>query len=196
VNSGIATCIFSQSGTWKFSKVPNHNNLLLQGNYYGVSVLENRNNKWVFRNKITGFDYSSRYFEITNSLDVFVSHEYKGVFRFRLDENLLKANKFITYTTPTKGKNASLVKFNNQIYYAYKDGILKLNSKTYEFEKDKLLSSVFENDEYTSGKMIVDNSNKIWLFSKNYIHYFTLSKLSSDLKQNNIPIPAALTARS
>jgi len=41
--------------------------------------------------------------------------------------------------------------------------------------------------------MIVDNSNKIWLFSKNYIHYFTLSKLSSDLKQNNIPIPAALT---
>jgi DNA-binding CsgD family transcriptional regulator len=193
VNSGIATCIFSQSGTWKFSKVPNHNNLLLQGNYYGVSVLENRNNKWVFRNKITGFDYSSRYFEITNSLDVFVSHEYKGVFRFRLDENLFKTNKFITYKTPTKGKNASLVKFNNQIYYAYKDGILKLNSKTNEFEKDKLLSSVFENDEYTSGKMIVDNSNKIWLFSKNYIHYFTLSKLSSDLKQNNIPIPAALT---
>ena len=68
-----------------------------------------------------------------------------------------------------------------------------MNLKTNEFEKDKLLSSVFENDEYTSGKMIVDNSNKIWLFSKNYIHYFTLSKLSSDLKQNNIPIPAALT---
>ncbi len=193
INSGVANCIFSQSGTWKFSKIPNHNNLLLQGNYYGISVLENINNKWVFRNKITGFDYSARYFEITNSLDVFVSHEYKGVFRFKLDQNLLKTNKFITYKKPTKGKNASLVKFNNQIYYAYKDGILKLNSKTNEFEKDKLLSSVFENDEYTSGKMIVDNSNKIWLFSKNYIHYFTLSKLSSDLKQNNIPIPAALT---
>jgi DNA-binding CsgD family transcriptional regulator len=193
INSGVAICIFSQSGTWKFSKVPNHSNLLLQGNYYGVSVLENLSNKWVFRNKITGFDYSSRYFEITNSLDVFVSHEYKGVFRFKLDQNLIKTNKFITYKTPTKGKNASLVKFNNQIYYAYKDGILKLNSKTNEFEKDKLLSSVFEKDEYTSGKMIVDNSNKIWLFSKNYIHYFTLSKLSSDLKQNNIPIPAALT---
>ena len=193
INSGVANSLFSQSGSWKFSKIPNHNNLLLQGNYYGISVLENINNKWVFRNKITGFDYSARYFEITNSLDVFVSHEYKGVFRFKLDQNLLKTNKFITYKTPTKGKNASLVKFNNQIYYAYKDGILKLNSKTNEFEKDKLLSSVFENDEYTSGKMIVDNSNKIWLFSKNYIHYFTLSKLSSDLKQNNIPIPAALT---
>jgi DNA-binding CsgD family transcriptional regulator len=79
------------------------------------------------------------------------------------------------------------------IYYAYKEGIFKLNTTSKEFEKDKLLSSVFEKDEYTSGKMIVDNSNKIWLFSKNYIHYFTLSKLSSDLKQNTIPIPSALT---
>jgi AraC family transcriptional regulator, chitin signaling transcriptional activator len=193
INSGMANCIFSQSGTWKFTKVPNHSNLLLQGNYYGVSVIEKINDKWVFRNKIVGFDYSSRYFEVTNSLDVYVSHEYKGVFRFRLDQKLFKTNKFYTYKTPTKGKNASLVKFNNRIYYAFKDGIMKLNSKSNEFEKDNLLSSVFENDEYTSGKMIVDNSNKIWLFSKNYIHYFTLSKLSSDLKQNNIPIPAALT---
>ena len=193
VGNGNATPIFSQSGTWKFSTVPNHNNLLLQGNYYGISVLEKVNNQWVFRNKISGFGYSSRYFEVTNSLDVYVSHEYKGVFRLKLDNNLLKTNKFVTYQSPTKGKNASLVKFNNVIYYAYKEGIFKLNTTSKEFEKDKLLSSVFEKDEYTSGKMIVDNSNKIWLFSKNYIHYFTLSKLSSDLKQNTIPIPSALT---
>ena len=193
VENGNATPIFSQSGTWKFSSIPNHKNLLLQGNYYGISVLENINNKWVFRNKISGFDYSSRYFEVTNSLDVYVSHEYKGVFRLKLDNKLLKTSKFTTYQYPTKGKNASLVKFNNVIYYAYKEGIFKLNTNSKEFEKDKLLSSVFEKDEYTSGKMIVDKSNKIWLFSKNYIHYFTLSKLSSDLKQNTIPIPSSLT---
>ena len=193
IENGNATPIFSQSGTWKFSSIPNHKNLLLQGNYYGISVLENINNTWTFRNKISGFDYSSRYFEITNSLDVYVSHEYKGVFRLKLDDKILKTIKFITYKSPTKGKNASLVKFNNVIYYAYKEGIFKLNTTSKEFEKDKLLSSVFEKDEYTSGKMIVDNSNKIWLFSKNYIHYFTLSKLSSDLKQNTIPIPSALT---
>jgi DNA-binding CsgD family transcriptional regulator len=193
VENGNATPIFSQSGTWKFSSVPNHKNLLLQGNYYGISVLQNVNNKWIFRNKISGFDYSSRYFEVTNSLDVYVSHEYKGVFRLKLDDKLLKTSKFIAYKSPTKGKNASLVKFNNIIYYAYKEGIFKLNATSKEFEKDKLLSSVFEKDEYTSGKMIVDKSNKIWLFSKNYIHYFTLSKLSSDLKQNTIPIPSSLT---
>lgn len=188
-----AKCIFFQSGTWKFETVPQHGNMLLQGNYYGISVLEKINNQWVFRNKIRGFNYSSRYFEITNSLEIYVSHEYKGVFRFQIDSKLLQASPFIAYSYPKKGKYSSLIKFNNEIYYAYKEGIFKLNPKTKQFKKDNLLSSVFEKDEYTSGKLIVDNSNRFWLFSKNYIHYFSLSKLSNQLKKNVIPIPASLT---
>jgi len=193
ITNDSARSIFSASGTWKFEPVPNAKNQLLQGNYYGISVLEKVNNQWIFKNKIQGFDYSSRYFEITNNFDVYVSHEYKGIFRLKLDQTLSKTNGFYTYKSPKKGKNASLVKFNNAIYYAYKDGIFKLNSTTKLFEKDNVLSSIFEKDEYTSGKLIVDNSNKIWLFSKNYIHYFSASKLSNQLKQNVIPIPSSLT---
>ena len=193
IENAVAKIIFSQSGTWKFNTVPRHQNILLQGNYYGISVLEKVNNHWVFRNKIKGFDYSSRYFEVTNSLEVYVSHEYKGIFRFQMDDKLSKASPFIAYTNPSKGRYSSLIKFNNEIYYAYKEGIFKLNSKTKQFKKDDLLSSVFEKDEYTSGKLIDDNSNKFWLFSKNYIHYFSLSKLSNQLKKNVIPIPASLT---
>lgn len=193
ITNDSARSIFSGSGTWKFEIVPNSKNQLLQGNYYGISVLEKVNNQWVFRNKVQGFDYSSRYFEVSNNLDVYVSHEYKGIFRLKLDKTLSKTNGFYTYKSPDKGKSASLTKFNDAIYYAYKGGIFKLNPATKLFEKDNLLSSIFEKDEYTSGKLIVDNSNKIWLFSKNYIHYFSASKLSNQLKQNVIPIPSSLT---
>ncbi|WP_155076834.1 triple tyrosine motif-containing protein [Flavobacterium sp. MC2016-06] len=193
INNDSARSIFSASGSWKFEPVPNNKNQLLQGNYYGISVLEKVNNQWIFKNKITGFDYSSRYFEIADNFDLYVSHEYKGIFRLKLDKSLQKTHGFYTYKSPLKGKNASLTKFNNSIYYAYKGGIFKLNPRTKLFEKDGLLSSIFEKDEYTSGKLIVDNSNKIWLFSKNYIHYFSASKLSSQLKQNVIPIPSSLT---
>lgn len=185
--------IFSQSGTWKIEVIPNKNNLLLQGNYYGMSILEKVNNQWVFRNKVLGFNYSSKHFEITNSNEVYVSHEYKGVFRFQLDSNYKNGSKLFAYIKPVKGKNASLTKFNNTIYYAYKDGILKLNQKTKQFEKDKLLSAVFENNEYTSGKLILDSSNKLWIFSKNYINYFSVNKLSSDLKKNLISIPSSIS---
>ena len=191
--SGTAKCIFSQSGTWKFSTLPQQKDKLLQGNYYGLSVLEKVNNQWVFKNKIKGFNYSAKYFELSKTNDLYVSHEYKGIFRLKVAAGFSKVESNFIYATPTKGKNACLAKYNDEIYYAYKSGVFKLNSSTKNFEKDVTLSKIFENDEYTSGRMLVDGSNRIWFFSKNYIYYFSLSKLSSELKQSSIPIPSVLT---
>lgn len=193
IEGDLSKQIFSQSGTWKFELAPKNKNILLQGNYYGISVLEKINNQWIFRNKISGFDYSSKYFEITNTNEIYVSHEYKGVFRFQLDSDYRKGSKLFAYTNPVKGKNASLSKFNNTIYYACKKGFYKLNQKTQQFEREKILSALFDKDEYTSGKLILDSSNKLWVFSKNHINYFTINKLNSDLKRNVISIPSSIT---
>jgi DNA-binding CsgD family transcriptional regulator len=193
INNDAAKAIYSSSGTWKFEAIPGKNELLLQGNYSGISVLEKKDNQWGFRNKISGFNYSSKYFEITKSNDIYLSHEYKGVFTFKVDQSFTKSSNFKAFKTPTKGKNASLIQFNNQIYYANKEGFYILNQKTKTFSKDKALSNVFEKDEYTSGKLIVDRSNKMWLFSKNYINYFTVSKLSNQLKIHSIPISSSLS---
>ncbi len=193
LENGIVRKIFDQSGTWKFETIPNHKNLLIQGNYFGFSILEKINDQWVFRNKISGFDYSSKFFEINKNLEVYVCHEYKGILRLQLDSNLKTANNVFAYNSPKKGKNACLAKFNNSIYYAYKEGIFKLDEKSKQFLKDPILSKVFDNNEYKSGKLMVDKSNKLWLFSKNYINYFSLSKLGTNLKQNAIPISATLT---
>lgn len=193
VNGAIANLIFSGSGTWKFEPYGGNNNYILQGNYNGISVLEKRNNKWVFKNKIQGFDYSSKHFEIIGKNDVYVSHEYKGVYKFTIDNLISKATNILKFKNPKKGKNACLVKYNNFIYYASKEGVFKLNNITKSFIKDKSLSSMYQNDEYVTGKMIVDNSNKLWFFTKNYIHYYSYGKLSTELKKNSLPIPSSLT---
>jgi AraC family chitin signaling transcriptional activator len=185
--------MISSIGTWNFKNVPNHKELLLQGNYYGISVLEKANNQWRFRNKLKGFDYSSKYFEINQNDAIYVSHEYKGLFRLLFDKKLHTINSFATYKNPGKGKNSCLIKFNNAIYYSYKEGVFKLDNKTKQFKKDVLLSSVFDNDLYTSGIMIVDNSNKLWLFSKNHINYYSSNKLNNKLSKSSIPIPVSLT---
>ncbi|MFY8213728.1 MAG: two-component regulator propeller domain-containing protein, partial [Flavobacterium sp.] len=149
IDSITAKCIFSQSGTWKFLPIPNQKDKLLQGNYYGLSVLQKVDNKWTFRNRIKGFNYSAKYFELSNANDLYISHEYKGIFRVRLDNALTKLESTYIYTSPTKGKNACLAKFNGAIYYAYKSGIYKLNSSSKLFERESTLSKIFENDEYT-----------------------------------------------
>lgn len=193
VRGNNATMVFSASGTWRFETAPGRRDLLLQGNYYGISVLQQVNGSWSFRNRISGYDFSAKYFELTSRKDILISHEYKGIFRMHVDSDYRKGSGLKTYSTPTKGKNAGLVKFNGRIYYAYKDGVFRLDEKSGNFVKDGFLSNIFEKDEYTSGNLIVDNSNKLWLFTKNYINYFSPGKLSAGLKQNVIPIPASLT---
>jgi hypothetical protein len=64
-----------KSGTWKFESVSGQKAFARQLLWdFGI---EKVNNQWRFRNKITGFDSSARYFEITDALEVYVSHEYK-----------------------------------------------------------------------------------------------------------------------
>lgn len=192
IQAQTATQIFSGIGTWKFEAHPTNPNLIIQGNYLGLSILEKKPDGWKFRNRIAGFDYSSRFFAVNGNY-VYISHEYKGVFRVTINESFTKAKNFHAYKTPLKGKNASLNTLNGEIYYAYKEGIFKLNTKTNEFKKQEQLSKIFANDEYTSGKLIPDKSGKLWFFSKNYINYFSSGKLNADLKHNVIPIPSSLT---
>lgn len=192
VNGNTAMPVFSASGTWKFDKHPNNPNLLLQGNYHGISILERKNGSWNFRNWIKGFDYSSRYFEVSGN-NIYISHEYKGVFRITADAGFRKATSFKAYKYPAKGKNSSLAKFNSQIYYASKDGFFSLNPTSGKFERNDYLSKAFTKDEYTSGKLATDRSDRLWFFTRNYINYFSSGKLNADLKHNIIPIPSSLT---
>lgn len=193
INGGQANLLFNGSGTWKFEPHPTDRNKLIQGNYYGLSVLEKVNGSWKFKNKITGFDYSSRYFALSGNNEIYVSHEYKGVFRIKADNNYTRITDFEAYKTPAKGKNASLSRFNNTIYYASKEGLFVLNNKTKQFEKNEKLSKLFNHDEYMSGKLTTDKSDRLWFFTKNYINYFSPGKLNAELKHNAIAIPSSLT---
>jgi DNA-binding CsgD family transcriptional regulator/ligand-binding sensor domain-containing protein len=193
IDNNNSRLISGNSGTWKFAAVPGNSNLLLQGNYAGISVLKKINNQWIYSKKIKGFEYSSKYFEICKNGEICVSHEYKGVYKLKIDKDFTQCFSFKKFENPTKGKNASLVKFNNTIYYANKSGIFKLNEFKSIFEKDDFLSKTFEKEEYKSGKLVVDKSNKLWIFTKNYINYFSLGKLSEALKRNIIPIPSSMS---
>ncbi len=130
IKGNTAIHVFNNSGTWKFEPHPYLPNLLLQGNYHGISILENTGSGWKFRNWIKGFDYSSRFFEISGRNDIYISHEYKGIFRITADAGYTKAVDFRAYKNPSKGKNSSLGKFNNQIFYASKDGFFRLDTKS------------------------------------------------------------------
>ncbi|WP_238987216.1 helix-turn-helix and ligand-binding sensor domain-containing protein [Confluentibacter flavum] len=180
-------------GTWGIKRIENKKDVLLQGNYNGLNIIEKVNGKWQLKNKINGFDISSRYFEMLNSTEVVVSHEYKGVFKIKLEDDLTKVKTVFQDTSVSKGAKSSLIKYNGNILYAYNEGVFKYNIKAQKFIKDTIFSELFNKDEYTSGKLVVDSkSGKLWGFSNYNISYVSPRKLSNIPNINKISLPSSL----
>ncbi len=193
INRDKADLIVDIQGTWNIIAIDEDRNTLLQGNYDGLNVIEKINNKWQFKNNIEGFNISSKFFEIYNKNQIFVSHESKGVYKINVNDDYTKAEKIVRDTLIDKGLNSSIVKYNNNILYAYKNGVFKYNSENQQFLRDTTLSKLYSLNNYTSGKLISDNDNNtIWNFSKHNLSYISPSKLSRKAKVNKIPFSTEL----
>ena len=194
VNEGDANLIVDVQGTWNLQELENNPDFLIQGNFDGLYILERtESNSWQLRNKLEGFDISSRYFENSNKYEILVSHEYKGVFKLQFNDDYTRVTNVVKDTSVDKGFNSSLIKYNSQILYTYKEGVFKYNTKQGVFEKDSILTKVFEDQDYISGKLVTDkHTNKLWGFSDNGLNYIIPGKLSEIPKINRISLPQSL----
>lgn len=191
INSDKAEKISSVKGTWNIKIIKGQPSLLIQGNYRGLSILERADgDKWSYRNKIEGFDMSSRYVEFSDLNEILVSHEYKGVYKIEIDSAY---EKVLTYKKIARegGVKSSLVSYNDTILYSYKEGVYYYDKSSGGFEKDSLLSSLLSGDKYLSGKLIYNkDTNNLWGFTKNEIVYIETGKLSNEPEVNIISIPS------
>jgi AraC family chitin signaling transcriptional activator len=190
IDKDKVTKVSSVKGTWNFKTIEGQPNLLMQGNYKGLTILERTDTEeWHFRNKITGFEISSRYIEFSNVNEILVNHEHKGVYKLEID------SAYTTVLNTVKmaikgGVKSSLISYNNSILYAYKDGVWRYDEVNEEFEKDSLLSSLLSEGKYLSGKLINNKEkNNLWGFTRNEIIYIEPGKLSNEPEVNIISIP-------
>ena len=193
VEENVAKLITDALGTWDIIPINNNDNILLQGHYNGLNVIEKINNTWQFRNNINGFNISSRYFGFSSNNQLFVSHEYKGVFKLTLNNDYTKVSAYEIEQSVPKGSKSSLISYNNNLLYTYKDGVFKYNDQLRQFIKDPLLSiNLFAHEDYVSGKLVADaNENSLWGFTDKSIVYFSPGKLNNVLRATKISLKAS-----
>lgn len=192
VDQGDVTKISDELGAWSFKSIPNKSHQLLQGNYNGLFVLEKLDRVWNIKNKIDGFKNSSRYFEINATNQVWVNHEYKGVFRLELNDSLTRVEDLEMESSLPLGKNSSIVKYKDAILYASKEGVYKYKEPDWVFSKDSILSASVGGNSYISGKLVVDENERLWMFSKENISYVENDDITNKPVVNNISIPSNL----
>ena len=170
-------------GTWLFRQHPTEAQYIFLGNFTGLYIIEKKDQQWIFRNKVDGFDISSRYLEFTSSKRLLVNHEYKGVFKIQLSEDYKKAIKVEIDPSSCISCNSSLATFNNEVYYHTKEGLMKYHADKDAFKNNNLLSSIQEKEKKKIDRIVNDNQNRLWVFSENNLHNLYQDKATN---QGNI----------
>ncbi|MGB5419304.1 triple tyrosine motif-containing protein, partial [Algibacter sp.] len=190
INDNKASKIANVLGTWQIKPIENHNNLLIQGNYNGLNILEKTNGTWKFKNKVEGFDFSTRFFEFLDNEEIYLVHEYKGAFKLKLDYEFSRVLEFTQDTLMDIKSYSSLFKHNEDLLFSSKNGVFKYDTNLNKFNKDTLLSDLIEKENFVSGIVVSEPiTNKLWSFTSNGINYSSASKLSGNIKINNVPFP-------
>jgi AraC family chitin signaling transcriptional activator len=168
-------------------------NILIQGCYDGLYVLEKKNNVWAERNKIEGFNNSSKYFANYDTTNFLVNHEYKGVFKLTLDKEFTKVLSLKKENSVAKGLHSSLINYQDKILYSSKNGVYLYDKVGHTFKRDSIYSQLISEDNYVSGELEYDkSSNKLWSFSQENINYLTPGKLSDKPTVKSLPISALI----
>lgn len=179
-------------GTWDIKSIPNKNNLLLQGNFNGLSVLERKNDTWGLRNVISGFDISSRFFEFTGTNKVAVNREFKGIFKIEMDPEFI--NVIGVENEDSKGIGASLATYEDAILYTCDNGIFRFDNAREQFISDEMLTNRFyEEMDQPVGIFISDeDSRRLWCFTNSNIKYASPGKFDKTVEIKKIAISSYL----
>jgi len=190
IRDNNAELLENAEGTWVFQVVDS--NTIMTGNYEGLHLYKKRNNTWEHNRKISGFDISTKYFEFIDPHTILVNHEYKGVYKLKINTDYTEVTSVKKDNSVDKGLYSSIMKLKAKIFYAYEKGIFYYDKENSNFVKDSMLSALYIPDNYSSGRIDKTRDDKIWIFSKTDITYVTLGSVKNEYFIKKIPINAEL----
>ena len=182
--------IYNMTGTWLVEPVEGNDDLLIQGNYNGLSVLEKKDGQWKFRNKIEGFEISSRSVVLAGSNQVVINHEYKGLYNLVIDSAYTKIKK--SNFEDHIGYDSSVLKYDDAILYTSSEGVFELDLETFSLSKSEFWTNVFYSEgNKIQGRLVVErNNNKIWGFSEKNIICMSIDDFDGTPNVNEVSIPS------
>ncbi|AVR47332.1 histidine kinase [Christiangramia fulva] len=177
-------------GTWVVKKF--YDSTYVQGHYNGISFLQEKNGQIIALPMLEGFPHSSKFIEIDDSGDVWISNEHKGVFRMRINDSLTKYDEIKNYSFPNEsGITSSIFKFNDTLYYSSKERVYKYNPESDEFSVNNNINKSLAGIKRVSGRMIVDDANHLWGFAEDGIFYIYPAPLTANYELEFVYIDLA-----
>ena len=172
-------------GTWNVKPLASRPGYALGCDYSGFFILQQQaDGQHVVRNRLANFNEISGSIEEDSDGSIWVNHWLKGVFHFRLSEDMQRAERIEHYGKenglPADGDNL-LCKVDGKIYFSTHDGIYYFDRKTRKMALDKKMSKVFDTNG-ASLRITETPWGDLWGFKGGYIAFAKRQKDGTYLK--------------
>jgi len=161
--------ISDRQGGWDYVKVPGREDILIGGTYTGLqlfSYADGTRNGWKEADNIISFNESSKEITFDENNHLWVTHEYKGIYKLQLSEDLLSVDSIHLYTQ-TGGLPElpySISKINGEFYVVTNNGLYSYESKRDSFLFNEEYSLMLK-DEAGLTKVKEDSRGDLWFFT-------------------------------
>tara|TARA_B110000483_G_scaffold229845_1_gene294358 strand:+ start:2355 stop:5162 length:2808 start_codon:yes stop_codon:yes gene_type:complete len=183
--------IFDSPGTWDFKRLTNDSTIILQGNYSGLSLLEYSSGQWKFRNKIEGFDLSTRFYEQKGN-KIFVNHELRGLYELELSDDLFSVSNVSSVNTVKKGAGSNILNFSNNLFYTSSEGVFQYDDSQQDFVGSVSFNNLLSKFSLRSTLMDVKGSDGLkWCFADESILIISNGSITKTPKPEIIPVSLA-----
>ena len=171
-------------GFWKVSPVKGQPNWFLASNYNGLYLLEKNQGNWIIKNKIYGFDESTRDILAADEANTYwVCHGFKGVYRIVINNDYTRVNAIEHFTNQNglpSFYNVNVTRWKNKIIFTTNTGIYTFNEKTKIFEPFDALNKILNPTQNT--RKLIEKDNRIWFVQDDEAGFVDLN--DSDKKMN------------
>lgn len=135
------------TGTWMFLPLKGHPGYLIAGKYNGLDLYKKESDDINFVRTLEGFDESCRILEQDDEGNIWMTHGYKGVFKFRLSDDLRQVQN-VQFYGAEKGLPSNMLisvfRVRGNLYFTTEDGIYSYDKNADIFVKDTFFAPFFE----------------------------------------------------
>ena len=186
LENGMAKSLNGPDSFWKVLSVEKGGDKFLAASYNGLYLLDFTNGTFVLRDKVEGFDESSRDLIAGNDPYTFwICHGYKGVYRLKLEDNFDRAYSLEHFTDKNgldSPFNINVTRYQDQIIFTSNTGIFTFNEDSHRFEPFEPLNEILSTDFNTT--KILREDERTWFVQNNEFGYFHNTDSKSGLHKS------------
>ncbi len=173
--------IITDEGCWKVIELLHTSNRAIVGSYSGFYLIEKRGDRWYNRQKINGFDATSRVFEL-DSRDRAIVLTVRGVERVTFNKDFTYAtSEVLQASVEANNEYFGIHKIGDKIFVSNRSNSFVIDESGEVISADEINNLLLGQDDYSAVKK--DDDNNVWFVKDMSLYVRRYDKIKKEYNE-------------